>query len=240
MRGCIKQSLFLMERFFPFFAFLTWASFSFGALPCFTPLCYHGGFYLGGQAGVCWISSPTHNDFPSPTDSPIKSSRGYFAWGLFAGYEFDLYCRSTLMGLEFGYNDNGFSKITFASSLNQYKIRSRDWDIVLTFTHYLYERINLFGKFGVGFLRESYEASHVVDKAVLDPSSHKNQIVPVLAFGVGIRPYTPLNLYIAYRGAFANNGSGMADDFDTMPGDHFRLKRVSTVQGVYGGLVFTF
>lgn len=232
--------------------------------------CCRPGFYIGGEAGYAWIQTPT-NDCPEHIvifdeyeKLTVDSHRGHFAWGVFAGYNRRICCSCFFLGVEGGYNDNGFSRLNFTAhhpvimnddrvAFHHLKMHSRDWNISATATYCFCDSFNVFVKVGGARVRESFtfgQHGHCEDfyygNRDIDTLFCKNaqqNWAAVVKAGVGYSIFDCVNVYAAYRGVFCRSCNRFQDHFENVGSEYypfFRLKNCTTVQSVYGGLVFIF
>jgi opacity protein-like surface antigen len=230
--------------------------------------CCRPGFYIGGEAGYAWIKTPTC-DCPDNCvllseyeNIEVDSHRGHFAWGVFAGYNRRICNSCFFLGLEGGYNDNGFSKLCFRAhdpifesktASHRLKLYSRDWNISATLNYCFCQSFNLFVKAGGARVRESFG---VEKHGSCEDQYYQNQEIDnlfcrnsqtrwagVVKAGVGYSIFDCVNIYVAYRGLFTKSCDHFEDHFENVSCGYYpeyRLKNCSRVDSVYGGLVFIF
>lgn len=232
--------------------------------------CCKPGLYVGGEAGYAWIQTPTHdkpdvNIIHEDEELHVNSDRGRFAWGAFGGYNMRLCSPCFYVGVEGGYNDNGYSEFCIKScyftedeiheeAFHRLKMRSRDWSLSGTFTYVACRCFNAFVKIGAACVRETLnphkhgckqngtEIKEEIDKLFCRESDC--QWAAAVKTGFGYCLFDCINIYASYRGVFCKSHDKFCDLFKDVSCDEekplFRLKRCSTVHSVYGGLTYSF
>ncbi len=232
--------------------------------------CFRSGFYIGGEAGYAWIKTP-QNDCGCPDkivlvdnyeNIEVDSHRGHFAWGVFGGYNRRICNSSFFLGVEAGYNDNGFSKLCLRAhhpvidtrtAYHNLKLHSKDWNISLTANYIFCDSFNVFVKGGAARVKETlglekhgrcedfyYQSREIDDLFCQDSTQNWAGVVKA---GLGYSIFDCVNIYVAYRGIFTKTCGEFNDQFEDIGGCYYpfyRLKHASRVDSVYGGLTFTF
>lgn len=201
---------------------------------------YRPGFYVGSQVGYAWIQAPKSGQL-GPRCNFASGKSGGFAYGVFTGINFFNWYDRLCIGIEGGYNDNGYSTLDFSKTQNEYRITSRDLSVTSTFTYVCCPNIDIFLKLG---------AARVKERVVLHRAKSFNREIPhplenlgwgiVVNTGIGYSFKDWLNASIAYRGVLHDVHDNLRDRLlirvNFKGRAHYLWRELSTVQAVYGSL----
>ncbi len=204
---------------------------------------FRPGFYIGTHFGYASIQFPTHGALVKPNNT-ITGDRGDFAYGVFTGYNFRTPCLDDgYFGVEAGYHDNGSTRIKFVLSENRYRIESRDFDILATFTYAFCQSYDYFLKVGGANVREQFKIFKVKNTRCAIEKHTTTQWAPVVETGIGYTLFKRLNLSLSYRGVFGGSKNTLNDRLTGVIIDHephYSWKGISTVQSIYGDVSLLF
>lgn len=216
--------------------------YSFNLDDCFKG-CYKPGVYVGSQLGYAWIQTPTCGAVRVGDNFAI-GHKGHFAYGFFGGITLNKIC-DVFVGLEGGYNDNGYSTILFNNSRNIYRIKSQDWNISATFTYAFCRSFDAFVNIGGARVKEQFKLFRVSDESqAIFKSLRDKSWAPVINTGLGYSIFDWLNVSIAYRGVLSQSHNALRKRFSFVTLEDgsslYAWHGVSTVHSVLGGLSIRF
>jgi len=201
------------------------------------------GPYGGIHAGWTRLCTPTKNNLCKKTSyfrgEKIEGCKGSAAWGANIGYNYPV-CYDFLVSFEAGYNDNGYSEITFNNG-NQYRIESTDWELLATGTYVWRPGVWFNVKWGAAKVRQIYRIWHVCVNNDIDATSVEKKWAPTTALSAGLT-FCGLDFYVMYRYVFADDQQRMSKLFrirgheENLPGTLETRSGVSRLHSIQAGV----
>jgi opacity protein-like surface antigen len=197
------------------------------------------GFFAGARFGLSALDTPKERDRPGA--GLLGYDRESKTWSVLVGHQWQI-SPHLLVGLEAAYTDNGHANITYASA-NEYEFKSTQLDFLASGTLALGRGISVYGKAGVGRVRQEYFNSKYVS-GTPDINTQWTKDLPVAAAGFGYQISSRLCIFIEARRTFGERTEkvtqALTNSNPTPPPYRDMLTSVARVSVVSAGFILSF
>jgi hypothetical protein len=197
------------------------------------------GFFAGARFGLSALDTPKERDRPGA--GLLGYDRESKTWSVFVGHQWEV-APHLFLGVEAAYTDNGHSNVTYASA-NEYEFKSTQLDFLGSGTVALGRGWSVYGKAGVGRVRQEYFNSKYVS-GTPDINTQWSKDLPVVAAGFGYQISRWLCIFIEGRRTFGDRTDtvtkALTNSNPTPPPYRDMLTSVARVSALSAGIIFSF